>query len=253
MTGLASSMRVGPIGPSPSSRRSLRRPAARALRSAPAQKTPFAPVSTATAACSSASKARNASASATRVGSSTAFRTSGRSMVTVVTGPSRSTRTRLMDDSVDGDSGCGSGLDHGDDQPDGGEDVADPDALRLGSDLHHRFARVVDLPGDLPALGLAARDGLLELFHDLLEGVALTVVQDGHPGWRDPGVLDLLDVRSGKRLLGHGSMLHRQLAFPERRMVLHGHQDLASERQHALAALVRAPRLDVHDAAIALS
>src|SRR5204862_56990 len=40
---------------------------------------------------------------------------------------------------------------------------------------------VVDLPGDLPALGLAARDGLLELFHHLLEGVTVAVVQDRHP------------------------------------------------------------------------
>jgi hypothetical protein len=63
------------------------------LRSAPAQKAPPAPVSTATAAPGSASKVRKASASAAAVGPSTALRRSGRSMVTTVTGPSRSTIT----------------------------------------------------------------------------------------------------------------------------------------------------------------
>src|SRR4029450_2240328 len=75
---------------------------------------------------------------------------------------------------------CSSGLDDGDDEADGGEDVADPDALRLGADLDHRLAGVVDLPGDLPALGLAAADRLLKLLHDLLERVTIAVLQDRH-------------------------------------------------------------------------
>src|SRR5919108_3304286 len=93
MTGLASSMRLGPRGPSPSGARRLPRPAAMALRSAPAQNVPPAPHSTATRASASASKARKASASAAAVGPSTALRTSGRSRMTVVTVPARSTRT----------------------------------------------------------------------------------------------------------------------------------------------------------------
>src|SRR5919201_1781907 len=93
MTGLASSMRLGPIGPSPLGARRLPRPAAMALRSAPAQNVPPAPHSTATRASASASNARKASASAAAVGPSTALRTSGRSRTTVVTGPDVSTRT----------------------------------------------------------------------------------------------------------------------------------------------------------------
>src|SRR6185503_18415493 len=78
-------------------------------------------------------------------------------------------------------------------------------ALALGPDLDHRPAGVVDLPGDLPALGLAARDRLLELLHHLLERVALAVVQDGHPGRRDLGAGpgDLLDVRGRERPFRH--------------------------------------------------
>ena len=87
-TGLDSRSRLGPIGPSPSSVTRLPRSVPIALRSAPAQKVPPAPVSTATAASSSASNARKASASADAVGPSTALRASGRSMVTMVTGPS---------------------------------------------------------------------------------------------------------------------------------------------------------------------
>src|SRR5438132_517551 len=106
MTGFPSSMRVGPMGPSPSSlithswpeivapRRPW--PAATAFRSAPAQNVPPAPVRTATASPSSASKRRNASTSAAAVGSSTALRTSGRLMVTTATSPSVSNRTVLM-------------------------------------------------------------------------------------------------------------------------------------------------------------
>src|SRR5437667_8767947 len=106
-TGFPSSMRVGPMGPSPSSlmrlsavvhtaapRRSW--PEATAFRSAPAQNVPPAPVSTATASPSSASKRRNASTSTAAVGSSTALRTSGRLMVTTATSPSVSNRTVLM-------------------------------------------------------------------------------------------------------------------------------------------------------------
>src|SRR5205823_4304153 len=92
-TGLPSSMRVGPIGPSPSSVIRLPCPPATALRSAPAQKVPPAPVRMATAAVSSASKVRKASANAAAVGPSTALRTSGRSIVTTVTGPGRPVRT----------------------------------------------------------------------------------------------------------------------------------------------------------------
>src|SRR5438552_937659 len=107
MTGLPSSMRDGPMGPSPSSlmshspcfptaapRRSW--PAATAFRSAPAQNVPPAPVRTATASISSASKRRNASTIAPAVGSSTALRTSGRLMVTTAISPSVSNRTVLM-------------------------------------------------------------------------------------------------------------------------------------------------------------
>src|SRR2546428_5268938 len=107
MTGFPSSMRDGPMGPSPSSlmrlsavvhtaapRRSW--PEATAFRSAPAQNVPPAPVRTATASASSASKRRNASTSAPAVGSSTALRTSGRLMVTTATSPSVSNRTVLM-------------------------------------------------------------------------------------------------------------------------------------------------------------
>src|SRR5262249_20307057 len=92
-TGLESSMRDGPIGPSPSSVPRLPRPSDTPFRSAPAQNVPPAPVSTATGEESSASKRRKASASAAAVGPSTAFRTAGRSMVTIVTAPSRSQRT----------------------------------------------------------------------------------------------------------------------------------------------------------------
>src|SRR5262245_65582015 len=75
-----------------------------------------------------------------------------------------------------------SGLDDGDDESDGGQDVSDAHALGLGADLHHRLAGVVDAPGDLPALGLAAGDGLLELTDHVLEGVENAVMQDCHPG-----------------------------------------------------------------------
>src|SRR5207253_712851 len=83
---------------------------------------------------------------------------------------------------IDG-GGIGSGLYDRDDEADRCQDVADADALGLGTDLHHGLARVVHLPRELPALGLAARDRLLELADDLLERVAVAVVQDGHPRW----------------------------------------------------------------------
>jgi len=89
-------------------------------------------------------------------------------------------------------------LRHRHDEADGGEDIADADALGLGADLDHGLARVVDLPGQLPAALLGAADGLHELLDDFLEGVALAVVEDGHPGRgdREIGVLEILDLRS---------------------------------------------------------
>src|SRR5437879_842072 len=75
-----------------------------------------------------------------------------------------------------------SGLGDGDDEAGGSEDVADADALGLRRDLDHGLARVVDLPGDLPAVLLGACDRPHELPDDLLEGVTVTVVKDGHPG-----------------------------------------------------------------------
>src|SRR5205823_13443822 len=93
-----------------------------------------------------------------------------------------------------------SGLDDGDDEADRGEDVPDAHALGLGADLDDRLARVVDLPGDLPALRLAAGDRLLELLHDLLEGVTLAVVEDRHPGRGDRLLDDLLDLGRGPDL-----------------------------------------------------
>src|SRR5262245_14012687 len=79
-------------------------------------------------------------------------------------------------------------LDDGDDQPDGAADPADPDALGLGCDLHHALAGVVYLPRDLPRLFLGARDRLDQLAHDLLERVAVAVVEDRHPRRRQLGV-----------------------------------------------------------------
>ena len=67
-----------------------------ALRSAPAQNVPPAPQSTATAAESSEAKDSNASARACAVGPSTALRASGRSRMTVQTGPLRSMVTAGM-------------------------------------------------------------------------------------------------------------------------------------------------------------
>jgi len=93
MTGLDSTMRVGPIGPSPSGAKRLPPPVERDFKSAPAQNVPPAPHNTATAAESSASNAPNASDNASALARSTALRTSGRSRTTVTTAPSRSTRT----------------------------------------------------------------------------------------------------------------------------------------------------------------
>src|SRR5262249_62095114 len=88
------------------------------------------------------------------------------------------------------------GLRDRDHEADRRQDVAGADALGFGADLDHGLARVVDLPRELPALFLGAADRLHELLHDLLEGVAVTVVQDGHPWGRDRrvGALELLDV-----------------------------------------------------------
>ena len=86
-------MRVGPMGPSTDMSASTRlpRPSAIPRRSAPAQKVPCVPVSTATESESSESKVRNVSANSPAVGPSTALRTSGRSMATTSTSPSRPT------------------------------------------------------------------------------------------------------------------------------------------------------------------
>src|SRR5437764_9102436 len=98
-TGFDRYIRVGPMGPLPSTETDTGRgsPVARALRSAPAQKVPPAPVRTATARLGSASKPAKASARAPAVGPSTALRTSGRSMVTMATGPSVTTLTFMAD------------------------------------------------------------------------------------------------------------------------------------------------------------
>ena len=94
IVGLESSMRVGPMGPSPVGLTRLPSLPS-ALRSAPAQKVPPAPQSTAARVPPSASIARKASARARAVGPSTAFRLSGRSMMTVATAPCCSTRTGM--------------------------------------------------------------------------------------------------------------------------------------------------------------
>src|SRR5207247_6431882 len=88
----------------------------------------------------------------------------------------------------------GSALDDRDDEADGGEDVPDAHTLGLGANLDDRLAGVVDLPGDLPALRLGARDRLLELFDHLLEGVTVAVVQHRHPGRGDRRGDDILDL-----------------------------------------------------------
>ena len=95
MTGLSSKRRVGPIAPSPSGATRFGSPAAIAFKSAPEQNVPPAPQSTATRASGSASKARKESASDSAADRSTALRTSGRSRMTVVTGPCFSTRTGM--------------------------------------------------------------------------------------------------------------------------------------------------------------
>src|SRR5216683_2047693 len=83
MTGLESSMRVTPSGPSPSVLIcGISEPFATALRSKPEQKVPLLPFRTAIARVSSPSNSRNARAKAIAVGASSAFLTSGRLMVT---------------------------------------------------------------------------------------------------------------------------------------------------------------------------
>ncbi|OLD68200.1 MAG: hypothetical protein AUF63_03610 [Candidatus Rokubacteria bacterium 13_1_20CM_70_15] len=59
--------------------------------------------------------------------------------------------------------------------------------------------------GDLPALGLAAGDRLLELLHHLLEGVTLAVVQDRHPRRGDRLVDDVLGLGLRDDLLHHAA------------------------------------------------
>src|SRR6185503_12980275 len=90
-----------------------------------------------------------------------------------------------------------SGLGHRDDEADRREHVADPDALGLGPDLHHRLAGVVHLPRELPAALLRAGDRLHQLRHHFLEGVTVAVVKHGHPGRRDldVGRVELVDLR----------------------------------------------------------
>lgn len=95
ITGLDSRIRVGPIGPSPSSVTWLPRSVPSALRSAPAQNVPPSPHSTAARASGSDSNSRKAVASSAAVGPSTALRTPGRDRTTVVTGPLRSLRTGI--------------------------------------------------------------------------------------------------------------------------------------------------------------
>jgi hypothetical protein len=97
IVGLRVRRRVGPIGPSRVSVRRFRRDSSvSACRSAPAQKVPPAPVRTPATRSSSASSSSNAASRADAVGPSTALRTSGRSMVTTRTGPSRSVRTAVL-------------------------------------------------------------------------------------------------------------------------------------------------------------
>ncbi len=61
ITGFDSAIRLGPMGPGPSSATRCIRPSLRERRSAPAQNVPPLPVRTATEADSSSSKAVNAS------------------------------------------------------------------------------------------------------------------------------------------------------------------------------------------------
>ena len=93
ITGLDSTIRLGPIGPGPVRCTGLASGVPNALRSAPAQKVPLSPHSTATAAESSLSNSSNAAYSPAAAGPFTALRASGRFMITVVTGPFCSTRT----------------------------------------------------------------------------------------------------------------------------------------------------------------
>ena len=103
ITGLPSSRRDGPIGPrggrapsggkssASSARTSFPWSEAPYLRSHPAQNAPCEPKNTPARASGSRSNASNAATSASAVAGSTALRASGRSMITVVTGPSFST------------------------------------------------------------------------------------------------------------------------------------------------------------------
>src|SRR5262249_13948793 len=104
-------------------------------------------------------------------------------------------------------------------------DVAHADALPLGADLHHRLAGIVDLPGDFPALGLAAGDRLLELVDNLLEGVAIAVMKNGHPGRRDRALGRVLDAGFWSGLLDRpGLRLYLGHRTPRRAMLVPGRQ-----------------------------
>ena len=93
ITGFDNTILLGPIGPGPVRCTGLASGVPNALRSAPAQNVPLSPHSTATAAPSSLSNSSNASYNSAAAGPLTALRASGRFMITVVTGPPRSTRT----------------------------------------------------------------------------------------------------------------------------------------------------------------
>src|SRR5215831_3560206 len=116
-----------------------------------------------------------------------------------------------------------SGLGDGDDEADGGQDVAHADALDLGRDLDDRLARVVHLPGELPTALLRAPDRLHELRDDLLEGMAIAVVEDGHPRRIDGGVgpLDLLDLRRFRGMSWAGSHRDALSRSPDHRPFPH--------------------------------
>ena len=91
MIGLEKVIRLGPRAPSPSGVDTGSSSTARDFRSQPEQKLSPTPQITATEMLSSASKSRNACFISAAVGMLMAFFTSGRLMMTVITGPSDST------------------------------------------------------------------------------------------------------------------------------------------------------------------
>src|SRR6185369_16466042 len=90
-----------------------------------------------------------------------------------------------------------------DDEADRRQDVADAHTLGFRADLDHGSPGVVHLPGQLPALGLAAADRLLKLLHDLLERVAVAVVKNRHPRRGDGFLVDWPDTGFRCGLLDH--------------------------------------------------